>query len=299
MNTRIARMIALLLLFAVLTSCGGEQQSTQTQENADSAAVSQVAQPEDMAKPVEVTDEGLEPVYGEDLLDGVYPIEVESSSTMFRITDCTLTVEKGEMTARMTMGGTGYLYLYPGTAEAAAGADASDYIPFEENADGTHSFTLSVAALNTGMDCAAFSAKKELWYDRTLLFHADSLPQQAFAHSTLTLWETLGLPDGRYTCDVTLSGGSGRASVSSPAQITAENGRCFARIQWSSDQYDYMMAGEERYLPENTEGNSVFVIPVDGFDYPMQVRADTTAMSTPHEIDYTLTFHSDTLQPDT
>ena len=48
----------------------------------------------------------------------------------------------------------------------------------------------------------------------------------------------------------------------------------------------------EKYLPVNTEGNSQFEIPVKYFDKPMDVIADTTAMSEPHEIEYTLTFDS-------
>ena len=36
---------------------------------------------------------------------------------MFKITSCTLTVKDGAMTAKMTMGGTGYLYVYMGTGE--------------------------------------------------------------------------------------------------------------------------------------------------------------------------------------
>ena len=45
-----------------------------------------------------------------------------------------------------------------------------------------------------------------------------------------------------------------------------------------------MLIGDEKYEPVNKDGNSVFEIPVDGFDYPMEVVADTVAMSTPHEI---------------
>ena len=62
--------------------------------------------------------------------------------------------------------------------------------------------------------------------------------------------------------------------------------------KWSSPYYDYMLIGDEKYEPVNEDGNSVFEIPVDGFDYPMEVVADTVAMSTPHEIEYTLQFDS-------
>ena len=41
---------------------------------------------------------------------------------MFKITSCTLTVKDGAMTAKMTMGGTGYLYVY-GNRKAAKAAE--------------------------------------------------------------------------------------------------------------------------------------------------------------------------------
>jgi hypothetical protein len=211
---------------------------------------------------------------------------------MFNITSCELTVKNGEMTGRMTMGGTGYLYVYMGTGQQAAQADESDYIPFEEQADGTHVFTVPVSALDEGIDCAAFSKKKELWYDRTLVFRADSLPAEAFADGAIATVDSLGLSDGAYTVEVTLEGGSGRASVESPAQMTVENGTATAHIVWSSPNYDYVVVDGVRYDPVDTVGASAFDLPVLGFDYDMPLSADTTAMSTPHEISYTLHFDS-------
>ena len=54
-----------------------------------------------------------------------------------------------------------------------------------------------------------------------------------------------------------------------------------------------MIVNGEKYLPVNTDGNSVFEIPVV-LDKPVDVIGDTVAMSKPHEIEYTLTFHSET-----
>ena len=56
-----------------------------------------------------------------------------------------------------------------------------------------------------------------------------------------------------------------------------------------------MIVDGEKYLPVNTEGNSVFEIPVAALDTALAVTADTTAMNTPHEIEYTLTFDSASL----
>ena len=110
--------------------------------------------------------------------------------------------------------------------------------------------------------------------------------------------ETAAVPaDGSYTCAVTLEGGSGRATVESPAALTVADGTMTAVIVWSSPNYDYMLIDGEKYLPTNTEGNSTFEIPVAALDTALAVTADTVAMSTPHEIDYTLTFDSATLTP--
>ena len=104
------------------------------------------------------------------------------------------------------------------------------------------------------------------------------------------------LEDGEYTVNVELEGGSGKASVTSPTLITVKNGEVTADIRWSSSNYDYMIVDGKKYLPVNEEGtNSEFQIPVTIMDESMPVIADTTAMGTPHEINYTLTFYSDSI----
>ena len=107
----------------------------------------------------------------------------------------------------------------------------------------------------------------------------------------------LTLENGEYTVEVELGGGSGRAQVTSPAELFVEEGQAYARIEWSSSHYDYMKVEDEQYLSVNEEGNSVFEIPVTAFDEPMEVTADTTAMSRPHEVEYTLTFASASIEP--
>ena len=97
------------------------------------------------------------------------------------------------------------------------------------------------------------------------------------------------LADGTYNVEVTLEGGTGRATVVSPTQITVKNGKITATIIWSSSHYDYMLVGGEKYLNEAADGEgSTFTIPVDDLDQPLSVVGDTTAMSQPHEIEYTL-----------
>lgn len=297
----------------------------------DGISYDQVASQEEQVKAQEVGVEGMVPVYGTDVADGVYEIEVESSSSMFRVEHATLTVSEGEMSAVLTMGGTGYLRIYLGTGVEAAQSDISAAIEFVENEEGKHTYTIPVEALDMPIDCAAFSKNREKWYDRQILFQAESLPSEAVlvelpdyeqlrqeakerriealraekeeAEETTepeatesTLPEKpafIEMEDGEYAIEVKLSGGSGKSTVNSPAGLIVKDGRAWARITWSSSNYDYMIVGNQKYLPLQDEGYAVFEIPILIFNEPMTVIADTTAMSTPHEVEYTLTFYGD------
>lgn len=259
-------------------------------------ASEQVASQDEMATPVEVVSEGMEPIYADSLKEGTYAIDVLSSSSMFRIIDCQLTVADGKMSAVMTLSGDGYLKLFLGTGDEAAAADEADCITFELNDDGKQMYEVPVEALDMGINCAAFSKKKEKWYDRELVFSAASLPQEAFNDALVVTAEDLALEDGDYTIGVTLEGGSGKASVESPAEMVVSDGEATATIVFSSPHYDYVLVDGEKYMAVNTEGNSTFEIPVSAFDFKMPITADTTAMSTPHEIDYTLYFDSATME---
>lgn len=104
------------------------------------------------------------------------------------------------------------------------------------------------------------------------------------------------LPDGAYCVDVQLTGGSGKASVTSPAPLDIVDGEAFVKLTWSSANYDYMIVDAQRYDNEAEEGrNSVFTIPVKNWDVPMDVIADTTAMGKPIEIHYQLYFPVDSI----
>ena len=223
---------------------------------------------------------------------------------MFNIVKCILTVTDDGMTADMTMGGTGYRYLYMGTPEEAVAAAESDYVLPEVDADGAHHFVVPVEALDKGIDCAAFSDNKEKWYDRVLVFRTASLGLNDFADGTFATVKSLGLADGAYDLvvtapdflEVTLSGGSGKASVQSPANITVRGGSATAEIVWSSDKYDFMVVNGVTYTPVSLDPGATFLIPVGAFDFALPVQADTIAMSTPHLIDYILHFDSSTIQ---
>jgi len=103
------------------------------------------------------------------------------------------------------------------------------------------------------------------------------------------------LTDGKYTIEVTLSGGSGRASVESPASLTIQGDEKTAIIVWSSPFYEYMLIDGVQYDPIQTEGNSTFEIPIV-LDEDMAISASTIAMSEPHLVEYTLHFDSSTIK---
>lgn len=106
----------------------------------------------------------------------------------------------------------------------------------------------------------------------------------------------MNLEDGEYSIQADLEGGSGKAGIVSPALMIVKNGRAYVQLTWSSSNYDYMIVNGDKYLPVNEEGmNSEFVIPILAMDEPVQVIADTTAMGTPHEVEYTLVFYADSI----
>lgn len=105
-----------------------------------------------------------------------------------------------------------------------------------------------------------------------------------------------GMEDGEYSVSLDMEGGSGKAFITSPALMTVKDGSAYVRLEWSSPNYDYMLVDGEKYLNTSEEGvNSAFEIPVLCWDEEMRVIADTTAMGTPHEIEYTLVFYSDSI----
>ena len=265
--------LAGVVLAASLAGCGGAAP-------ASSAAASSVA-----ASSVVVSSAAAEAA----LPDGVYTADFETDSSMFHTSEAcngkgTLTVENGVMTFHVSLASKKIVNLYPGLAADAEANKTAWLIPTVDTvtyADGTteevYGYDIPVEALDTDFQLALLGTKGK-WYDHTVRV-ANAQPAAAEAPA-----------DGTYTCDVTLEGGSGRATVDSPAALTVADGKMTATIVWSSPNYDYMLVDGEKYLPTNTEGNSTFEIPVSALGTPLAVTADTVAMSTPHEIEYTLTF---------
>ena len=169
------RIFVLVLVIFLLTGCGAKPAEPET---IVASTTVETTIPETTET---VPEETVPPVhYADQLVEGVYEISVESSSSMFKVVHCELTVSEGSMTAAMTMSGDGYGMVYMGTGEAALTADETSHIPFTLTETGAKVFTVPVEALNLELDCAAWSISKEKWYDRTLVFESVALPQEAF-----------------------------------------------------------------------------------------------------------------------
>lgn len=238
---------------------------------------------------------GLLPLLAKDIEEGSYEIETASSSSMFKIEKTVLYVKDNAMTADITLSGKGYSNVTMLSAADSEGLTSLEGTTAAVGKDGKYVFTLPVQSLNTELVCSAFSKKKQKWYERRVVFYSEKIPAENL-FVTPYVMQKCGLKDGSYTISVKLAGGSGKASVKSPASLRVKDGIPLARIEWSSPNYDYMILNGEKILPLANEQNSVFELPVLVFDKAMSVFADTTAMSTPHEILYQLEFSLETAQ---
>lgn len=287
------QLASLTLAALLLAGCGASAASTA--ESTSEAVSTEETAPAATAAPAPAVTKAPAPAAA--LPDGVYTAKFNTDSSMFHANEAcdgkgTLTVENGQMTFHVSLASTHIVNLYLGKASDAADHEADWLQPTTDTvtySDGTseevYGFDIPVSAVDADFDLAILGTKGK-WYDHVVSVR-DAVEKAAEAETPA---------DGTYTCDVTLEGGSGRAAVDSPAALTVADGKMTATIVWSSPNYDYMIVDGEKYLPTNTEGNSTFEIPVSALDTALDVTADTVAMSTPHEIEYTLTFDSASLK---
>ena len=276
LNHKLALLLAGAVLAGSLTGCGASSAPASSAPSSEAAASSAVS---------EAASSSAESA----LPDGVYTADFDTDSSMFHANEAndgkgTLTVKDGQMTFHVSLVSKKIVNLYVGMAADAEAHETdwlqptTDTVTYSDGlSDEVYGFDIPVKALDEDFQLAILGSKGK-WYDHTVRV-ANAQPAAAEAPA-----------DGTYTCDVTLEGGSGRATVDSPATLTVADGKMTATIAWSSPNYDYMVVDGEKYLPTNTEGNSTFEIPVSALGTPLAVTADTVAMSTPHEIEYTLTF---------
>lgn len=269
----------------------------------------------------EVTDENIDENDPDEestcpLEDGVYIATFDTDSSMFHVNEMCdgkgeLTVKDGQMSIHISLPSKSILNLYYGLAEDAQKEGAVlleptvDTIDYDDGTtDEVHGFDITVPYLDEEFDVALIG-KKGVWYDHKVSVKDPVLKSEAENIENADNSDDKGgagngeasvKMQGDYTIEVTLEGGSGKATITSPCKIRADENGSVAVIEWSSPNYDYMIVDGEKYLPVNTEGNSVFEIPVNDFSVPLDVIADTVAMSKPHEIEYTINFNPDTVK---
>ena len=307
---------------AIMTGCGSKDVQTEapaqeTEETAEAATTKTAAPLEDGGYTAEFnTDSGMFHVNEADDGKGV------------------LTVENGKMNIHVSLASKKIVNLYPGLAEDAQkdGAEiiepTTDTVKYSDGyTEEVYGFDIPVPAIDEEFDVALLGEKGK-WYDHKVSVKdpvktgdveettddtdkkEDSSDKETAEKADASKdektsddkksegkkLEDLKLEDGTYEFDVTLTGGTGRATVESPAKVEIKDKEATATIIWSSPNYDYMIVDGEKYEPVNKDGNSTFEIPVTVFDTEMEVTADTVAMSTPHEIDYTLNFDSSSMK---
>lgn len=305
------------ILTVMCTACGGKEPTAEnvadteqagTAQQTESAADAEAQNSEDSEDATESEESKPE------LPDGIYTADFSTDSSMFHVNEAcdgkgTLTVEDGKMTIHISLGSKNIVNLYPGLAADAQkeGADVLEPIVdtvtysdgFTEEVNG---FDVPVSVLEQEFDLALLG-KKGKWYDHKVI--VSNLVAQDDAAGTSEASGTTGdstsvsatlSEDGAYTVEITFEGGSGKAKILSPVTVAVKDQTATATLQWDSPNYDYMIVDGKKYLPVNADGDSVFEVPVPAFDEPVTVIGDTVAMSKPHEVEYTLTFHSDTMK---
>ena len=253
--------------------------------------------------------------------DGKYSVTAECDAAMFKIIDAKLNVVNGTIMATLTLSGTGYDYLYPGTGDEAAN-DKDNWAPFAVDENGKYTYTIPVSELDKPITISSHSLKNNIWYDRVVTFNSSTLkkigdatdpvgptptptptptpapvdptkPDDESNHetdasgSTSRVNNSTTLKDGAYTPDsFSFSGGSGRTRIVCD-KVTVKNGQAYATIRFVSSsgnppQFSYVKASGNTYYSND---GCTFTIPVE-LNKNNRILGMTTKMSSAHEIEY-------------
>ena len=248
---------------------------------------------------------GTEQTSDPGIADGTYVATFTTDNSMYHVCEANqdrgiLTVADGKMTIHVSLQSKKIVNLYPGLSEDAKkeGAEllepTTDKVVYSDGyEDEVYGFDIPVPALDEEFDVALIGTHGN-WYDHKVVVsdpvEGDDIQAVINGGAEGESSAATDIEDGEHTVEVTLEGGTGKASIDSPAVLRKSGDEYTAVITWSSPYYDYMIVDGQRYEPVNTDGNSVFEIPVSSLDSPLEVIADTTAMSEPHEIEYTIRF---------
>jgi len=307
--------ITAALIAGTVTGCGAG--TTATEAVATTEVVTTAATEEVTAEATELTtaaesateeassEDKVASEMGVDLPDGVYTVYFDTDSSMFHVNEACegkaeLTVKNKEAVVHVKLTSKNFLHLYPGLKEDAEKEGAVLLDPIYEDVTYSDGMTEEVAAFDVPVPYLdkefdlALIGKKEVWYDHKV--SVSSPIEENVSEDEAEKKGDEALAENEYLVPVTLEGGTGKTTVDSPTKVRVEDGQYIVTICWSSKYYDYMKVDDVKYLPISEEGeNSVFEIPFSDLSKPLPVIADTTKMSEPHEIEYTLTFDSSEL----
>ena len=226
--------------------------------------------------PVDPTDPS-EP--GGEIKDGYYQVTTKCSASMFKIIDAKLKVVNGQMTAELTLSGTGYDYLYAGTKEQAA-KDKANWAPFTENAEGKYVYTIPVSELDKEITISSHSEKNNKWYDRTVTFLSAGLKKIGDVDPTDPSEPSGEIKDGYYQVTTECSASMFKII---DAKLKVVNGKMTAELTLSGTGYDYLYAGtgkeaendKDNWAPftVNADGKYVYTIPVSELDKEITISS--------------------------
>lgn len=289
-----------VILAAVLTGCGNNVTERMPASLSGEEAVAEetiaeepvVEEGENAKESIDVSDDGIE------LEDGTYIADFETDSSMFHVNEiwdgqAIMTVQDKRASIHIVLTSKNIVNLFPGLAEDAEKDGAVLLEPVIEEVtydDGmteeVNAFDVPVPYLNEEFDLALIGTKAK-WYDHKVKV-SNPLPYDGEAEKiNEAKADESEVGD---TINVSLEGGSGKATIESPAKLAKIDDGYLVTIIWSSPYYDYMIVDGQKLEPINTEGNSTFELPVSDLGSPLEVIADTVAMSKPHEIEYVITF---------
>ena len=302
-------LIVALFVSGLLTGC---EKNSDAIVNNQSEFVEEVTEIENVSEPQEEPEEEVPTLEAEEekeettvecpLEDGVYVAKFDTDSSMFHVNEANegkgiLTVSDGVMMIHISLPSKSIVNLYPGLVDDAEKDGAVlleptiDTVTYSDGmTEEVHGFDVPVPVINEEFDLALIGTKGK-WYDHKVIVSDPILGNDLHdsQDSISQASDDTLLEDGEYLVDITMEGGSGKASIESPAKMIMKDGKSIVTITWSSPNYDYMLLDGVKYEPVNTEGNSVFELPIDEFGVPITVVGDTTAMSKPHEVEYTIT----------
>ena len=229
--------------------------------------------------------------------DGEYETSAEATGSMFRVISSRLIVKDGKLKASILLSGTGYDYLYTGTAAEAAAADekswiaptgSETYTDTKTGAEKTgYRFEIPVEELDKQMDVAVRSAKKKTWADKTVTIH-----------STAAIPTVTPEPTEPPAPSETPGDDSSETPVSVEAPVVKDNGQAFKMFLIS--EATMINKGDKLVLTLKTNNTSFDKLyfgnnddlakaPIiqgmqeanDGFSFALQVDADKAGTTVP------------------